>query len=227
MAEPMTLLDLDAAGLDPTQPAPPEFIQFLYDSSRSGYLTLWSAILAQPDGGSKISRWVNDALAVYYARSLQMQMAPPGDKPAGEGVTEVTYAGPTAPPAPVCIDVPAITGVGAVDQVLSCTTGNWGNEPVSYAHAWSSGGTEASYTVLAADAGTSITCVVSATNAGGTTAAPPSNAVLISGATRAVPEAEAAPASRREYPKEEVKDEVKEEEPKTEAHHRNATHPRR
>jgi len=93
---PMTLLDLDAAGLDPTQPAPAEFVQFLYDNSRSGYLTLWSAMLAQPDGAARITRWINDALAIYHARALQTQMAPEGDKPAGDHVTEVSYSGSTA-----------------------------------------------------------------------------------------------------------------------------------
>lgn len=212
MAEPMTLFDIDAAGLNPAIPAPPEFIQFLYDNSRSGYLTLWSSTLAQPDGPTMISRWINDALEVYYRRSLQTQMAPMGDKPVGPDVTEVTYSGPTALPAPVCTDAPVITGVGAVDQVLSCSTGSWGNEPTSYAYAWSSGGMDSTYTIVAADVDTSIICVVSATNAGGTTAAPPSNTIPISGAARI------SASTRREYPKEEAK-----EEPKAEAPHRSTT----
>jgi hypothetical protein len=203
---PMTLLDLDVAGLDPTQPAPVEFIQFLYDNSRSGYLTLWSVALAQPDGAAKITRWINDALAVYHARTLQTQMAPEGDKPAGDNVTEVTYGGSVVPAAPVCIDVPYVGGGAAVGDTLTCTMGNWGNEPVSYTYAWSSGGTESSYVVQAADAGTSITCVVSATNAGGTTAAPPSNAVMVPAAAGM---AQASAAPKREYPKEEVKEEPK------------------
>jgi hypothetical protein len=199
--EPMTLLDLDAAGLDPTQPAPAEFIQFLYDSSRTGYLTLWSSILSQPGGASRVQQWIEAALAVYHARALQTQYAPAGDKPSGSNVTEVTYGGPTTPPAPVCIDVPAVTGDANVGGLLSCTMGNWGNEPTSYAYAWSSGGTDSTYTVLAADAGTSISCIVTATNAGGSTAAPPSNAMTIAG-TRATAERS---VPRREEPKEETK----------------------
>lgn len=197
---PVVLFDIDAAGLDPRAPAPPELIQFLYDNSRSGYLTLWSAILAEPDGPSVIQKWLDSALQVYYSRSLLTQMAPPGDKPTGEGITEVTYAGPVGPPAPVCIDTPMISGTAAVGAELTCTMGNWGNTPDSYAYAWSTGGTAPTYVVLEADAGASITCVVSATNAGGTTAAPPSNAIAISGAA-----ATEARSSRREYPKEEDK----------------------
>jgi hypothetical protein len=216
---PMTLLDLDASGLDPRQPAPAEFVQFLYDNSRSGYLTLWSAALAQPDGAALINKWIGDALTVYHARALQMQMAPEGDKPSGANVTEVTYSGSTAPAAPVCIDVPAVTGTAAVDSMLTCTMGNWGNEPVSYTYAWSSGGTEATYTVVAGDAGTSITCVVSATNAGGTTAAPPSNAVAIPAAAGTQAAGERV-VPRREYPKEEAKEESKERSTTGSADHR-------
>lgn len=202
VAEPMTLLDLDAAGLDPSQPAPAEFVQFLYDNSRVGYLTLWSQVLAMPNGGAAINKWINDALAVYHARALQIQMAPVGDKPSGDGVTEVLYGGTTTPAAPVNIDVPLLGGTGQVGQVLSVTMGNWGNEPTSYSYAWSaSGGTDSnSYTVVEADAGTSISCVVTATNAGGSTAAPASNAVVVAGE----PVARTAPASRREYPKEDT-----------------------
>jgi len=202
--EPMTLLDLDAAGLDPTQPAPAEFIQFLYDSSRTGYLTLWSSHLSQPGGASSIQQWIEAALAVYHARALQTQYAPAGDKPTGTNVTEVTYSGPTAPPAPVVIDVPHVSGDANVGGLLTCTMGNWGNTPTSYSYAWSSGGTESTYTVAAADAGTSITCVVTATNAGGSTAAPPSNAVTIAGAAATAAATEAR-VPRREEPKEEAK----------------------
>ena len=76
-------------------------------------------------------------------------------------------------------------GEAAVGQTLNCTMGNWTGEPTSYAYAWQAGlgvavGTDApDYTVAAADAGTSIVCVVTATNAHGSTAAPPSNAVPI------------------------------------------------
>lgn len=179
---PMTLLDLDSAGLDPTLPAPAEFIQFLYDNSRTSYLTLWSAKLAEPGTASAISQWINNALAVYHARALMTQMAPAGDKPAGANVTEVAYGGAVVPDAPVCIDVPFASGAAVEGGTLTCTMGNWGHEPTAYAYAWSSGGTESSYVVVAGDVGTTLTCVVSATNAGGTTAAPPSNGVAIPGA---------------------------------------------
>jgi hypothetical protein len=86
---------------------------------------------------------------------------------------------PTAPPA--VVDVPAVTGAGTVGQTLSCTMGNWTGEPTGYVYAWSGLGTANgdTYVVGAADAGTSITCTVTATNDLGSTQAPPSNAVAI------------------------------------------------
>lgn len=95
----------------------------------------------------------------------------------------------TAPP--VNADAPAVTRNGAVSasaavgDTLNCTMGNWQNEPTSYAYAWKSDGatdlgtSSADYVVAATDAGHSITCVVTATNALGSTVAPPSNAVSI------------------------------------------------
>ena len=88
-------------------------------------------------------------------------------------------AAPTAPPANV--DVPHVQQAG---DTLTCTMGNWDGEPTSYAYQWKIGaanvGTDANtYAVTAADAGKTATCVVSATNALGTTQAPPSNGVVV------------------------------------------------
>jgi hypothetical protein len=101
----------------------------------------------------------------------------------GEDGTDT--APPTAPPANV--DVPHVSGTGTVGQTLNCTMGNWdnmGSGAVSYAYQWRSdtadvGDGTANYVVAAGDAGHSIACVVTATNALGSTAAPPSNAVSV------------------------------------------------
>jgi hypothetical protein len=89
-----------------------------------------------------------------------------------------------APPAtepPVNVDVPYASQAG---DVLSCTMGNWTGEPTAYAYQWKIDGADAgtdseTYTVTAADDGGTATCVVSASNAVGTTAAPPSNGVVV------------------------------------------------
>jgi hypothetical protein len=74
---------------------------------------------------------------------------------------------------------PAVSGTAVVDQVLTTTNGTWtGTAPITYSYQWKRGatniGTNAStYTLVAADAGntSNITCVVTATNSGGSASA--------------------------------------------------------
>jgi len=90
--------------------------------------------------------------------------------------------------APRNVDVPYLGGEGTVGATLNCTMGNWEGEPTSYAYQWKrDGATDIAaagdtYTVTAQDAGAAITCIVTATNDAGSTAAPPSNAVAIAAA---------------------------------------------
>jgi hypothetical protein len=88
---------------------------------------------------------------------------------------------PAGGAAPVNVTVPAVTQAA---DTLSCTMGTWDGEPTSYAYAWSLDGTSipgtgATLPVVAADAGSTATCIVTATNAAGSTAAPPSNGVVV------------------------------------------------
>jgi hypothetical protein len=86
---------------------------------------------------------------------------------------------------PVNRDVPYASGTGAVGSTLNCTMGNWYGEPSSYAYRWLSDGSpalngeSANYVVVTGDQGHTFTCVVTATNANGSTAAPPSNPVVV------------------------------------------------
>jgi hypothetical protein len=108
-----------------------------------------------------------------------------GERDEGTGTDE------EVPPteAPVNRDVPYLGGTGTVGSVLDCTMGNWDNVPDSYTYQFKSDGTtdltgtNNTYTVVEADSGHSITCVVTATNVIGSTDAPPSNAVIV-GLTR-------------------------------------------
>lgn len=76
---------------------------------------------------------------------------------------------------PVNTTVPAVTGTGTVGQTLSVTNGNWTYVPTAYAYQWLRGGatiagaTAATYVLVAADSGTSVSCRVTATNAAGST----------------------------------------------------------
>jgi hypothetical protein len=84
---------------------------------------------------------------------------------------------------PTVIDVPNLSGTPTVAQILTVTMGNWTGAPMGYAYAWMrdgvaiAGETAQNYTLVTADVGTSITAVVTATNASGSTVAPPSNAL--------------------------------------------------
>ena len=83
-------------------------------------------------------------------------------------------------------DTPQIMGDGTIGATLTVTMGNWTGQPTSYTGAWMGDGATAlgegeTYEVQASDAGTDITCVVTATNAAGSTTAPPSNAVSVAG----------------------------------------------
>ena len=67
---------------------------------------------------------------------------------------------------------------------LNSTMGNWTGEPTSYAYAWkidgaAVGSDNAIYSVLPVDVGQTATCTVTATNAAGSTAAPPSVGVTV------------------------------------------------
>jgi hypothetical protein len=95
----------------------------------------------------------------------------------GTGEEGEGSGGEGAPGAPTVVDVPHVEQAGTT---LSCTMGNWTGEPTSYGYAWSGvAGTAATYEVQPADVGVSASCVVTATNASGSTTAPPSNSVVV------------------------------------------------
>ena len=83
---------------------------------------------------------------------------------------------------PVNRDVPYVSQSGAQ---LNCTMGNWDGEPTSYAYAWHrdgvavAGATSATHAVTSDDSGHGLACVVTATNALGSTVAPMSNTVTV------------------------------------------------
>jgi hypothetical protein len=90
----------------------------------------------------------------------------------------VTLANP--PPAPVKQLAPTLTGTAAVGSQLNCSPGAWSGAPsFSYQFVRSTAAGDvgvasngpSAYTVTAADSGTSLRCIVTATNAGGTSIA--------------------------------------------------------
>ena len=110
----------------------------------------------------------------------------------------------TPPVAPIVKDVPALTGTGMVGAALTATNGNWRGVPTEYHYVWSGGsnsplGADANtYTPVAGDEGKQVTCTVSAVNAVGTTAAPPSNAIEVLPAGTVLAASAAAPEPKAE-----------------------------
>ena len=73
--------------------------------------------------------------------------------------------------APTNTVAPAVTGSAVEGQVLTCSTGTWtGTAPITYAYQWQrdasniSGATASTRTLTSDDVGTSVRCVVTATN---------------------------------------------------------------
>ena len=85
---------------------------------------------------------------------------------------------------PKNVDVPHVSGTGAVGQNLTCTMGIWTNSPTSYTYAWQragspiAGATNSVYALVGADSTKQIGCIVTGTNGAGSTAAPISNTIL-------------------------------------------------
>src|SRR5262249_9459389 len=96
------------------------------------------------------------------------------------------------PPAPTSTAAPVVTGSTVQGQVLSTTNGSWMGSPTSFAYRWqdcnSSGGgcanitgaTSRTYTLQATDVGHTVRSVVTATNSGGSNAAPSAVSALVS-----------------------------------------------
>jgi len=79
---------------------------------------------------------------------------------------------------PVNVVAPVISGTTSLGSVLTTTDGTWtGNTPITYTYQWQRNGspissaTSSTYTIVAADSAANITCVVTATNAFGSSSA--------------------------------------------------------
>jgi hypothetical protein len=85
----------------------------------------------------------------------------------------VDAAEPPPEPKPVNTEAPKLTGTPAVGQTLSCSQGGWANNPTGYTYAWLrndsaiAGQAGSTYVVQSADRGTSISCLLTASNSGG------------------------------------------------------------
>ena len=127
--------------------------------------------------GPANSHFTNDVL-------LLVNVAKAGNLPTASIIAAIDgVAGVLSPPG--VVDIPYVSGATVRGSVLNCTQGNWVGTPSSYAYAWKRNGAVAvgtnanTYTTVVADVGSAIGCVVTATNATGSTPAPISNTIVV------------------------------------------------
>ena len=86
---------------------------------------------------------------------------------------------------PVSTGAPELSGQAEVGQTLTCTAGSWSGAPVAYIYAWErdgqpiAGATGSTYTLVTADGGQQITCLVKGVNGAGAGSAAASAAVSV------------------------------------------------
>jgi hypothetical protein len=87
-----------------------------------------------------------------------------------QGTATITY---TVVAVPQNVAAPRVGGTARLGNGLDCTPGTWSNAPTSFAYQWNRNGTALAgatgsvHTVQQADVGTTLSCTVIATNAGG------------------------------------------------------------
>lgn len=172
--------DLETFRPDPTKGAGPQPLPPRPNQTAAASDTPGQTVEGIPPRETPVT--FNQQFASYYAGETAAFTPEEAARLADLGVTGDgggTAPAPTAPPENV--DVPHVAQEGAL---VTCTMGNWNGEPTGYAYQWQRDGTDIGngttpYTVTPADVGTTIACVVTATNALGSTAAPASNGVVV------------------------------------------------
>jgi hypothetical protein len=124
------------------------------------------------------SHFTNDILAVVNAGK--------GGNLTNAAMAAAITAGLANEIPPVNTVAPVVSGTGTVGQVLTTTNGTWQYSPTSYAYRWMRGatpinlnGTSQTYTLVAADSGTNVSCQVAAANAAGFSPTAASNAIAV------------------------------------------------
>jgi hypothetical protein len=94
----------------------------------------------------------------------------------------------TPPPAPTDTTLPAITGSPDAGATLTCNPGTWTGSP-TFTYGWAvdgttiSGAATSTYTVIVVEEGHKLTCVVNATNAGGSATATSTPVTIVTAST--------------------------------------------
>ena len=155
-----------------------------WSNSPTSYAYQWNRNGTPISGSVNATRTVATADVGYTLTCTVTATNAGGSGTATSAATSTVIA--ASAPVPVNSVAPAVTGTGTVGQTLSTDNGTWTNSPTGYAYQWRRGGVDISgatantYALVSADAGTSVTCRVAATNAGGTATAI-SNAIAVAG----------------------------------------------
>lgn len=102
------------------------------------------------------------------------------------GPFSITIAAATVA-APTNSTIPTISGTAQVGQTLTASQGTWTGSPTSYAYHWNrsgsaiAGATSATYAPVSGDIGATLTCTVTATNAGGSAGATSAATAVVAG----------------------------------------------
>lgn len=163
-------------------------IQYLGGSATLGRLSLnaLAARTARQVTGQTFSGASLDSLLLRWAYAVA-GVGTPGRLSLDAVAMRAANKYLTAPPAPTNTVAPVVSGTPSVGQVLTTTNGTWTGSPTGYTYQYRrngtaiAGATASTYTAQAADVGTTLTCAVTATNAGGSATAV-SNGVTISAA---------------------------------------------
>ena len=117
--------------------------------------------------------------------------------------TTIGLAATAAPPANT--SPPTISGTAQVAQTLTATNGTWSNAPASFAYQWLrcngggnscasvANGTQQTYTLVGADAGSTMRVRVTATNADGSSSAQSAQTAMVAAATSSAAPKNTAP----------------------------------
>ena len=142
----------------------------VWTGSPTGYTYQWMNGVT-PIGGQITANYIvasGDALA-------SISCVVTATNSAGNG-TAASNAVSIPPLVPANTVLPTLSGVFQVGNTLSCLQGVWINSPTGYAYQWlrngiTAVGTGPSYALVTADGGNTISCVVTASNAGGSASA--------------------------------------------------------
>jgi len=166
-----------------------------WSNSPTAYSYAWADCTSASAGCSSIAGATSSTYKLVAADVAKyVNVTVTASNSAGHGSVASAAVGPILPPAPSNTTAPAITGTAEQGDTLIVTNGTWDGSPSAYTYAWedcnSAGGscapirgaTSSSYTLSAADIGSTIACVVTAKGAGGTGSASSNTTAVVAAA---------------------------------------------